>query len=282
MTEIILKKRGRKPKNKSVEINTISININSDEDAIIAHLPISLDDIVNNSDNLVDTTYDNDDIFIKSNKNSKIINEEILLNQINQKILETDRFFTLGKNINKVNVHNIKYKTGSKCLWCKYSFITPPVQLPEYYYNEIFICSGNFCSWECMRAHNIDTDDFSVWKRESLINLMYYKTYGIFKDINVAPHWHMLEDFGGDLTITEFRNLFTFNNKEYLILHPPLITRQLQIEESYKKSSPSNMSNMTPLESDFTLKRNKPIESSINNLEKTMGLKIKSTIKIKK
>ena len=69
------------------------------------------------------------------------------------------------------------------------------------------------------------------------------------------------------------------NFKEYLVLHPPLITRQLQIEESYKKSNNNNMM-ANKLENiydgELVLKRNKPIESNNFNLEKTMGLKRKT------
>jgi hypothetical protein len=67
------------------------------------------------------------------------------------------------------------------------------------------------------------------------------------------------------------------NNKDYLVLHPPMITRQLQIEESYKKSSSGIANKIENLhENDFILKRNKPIESSHFNLEKTMGLRRKT------
>ena len=42
--------------------------------------------------------------------------------------------------------------------------------------------------------------------------------------------------FGGPLTIEEFRKNSIVNTTEFLILHPPLISRQMQIEESYKVS----------------------------------------------
>ena len=67
MAEIItqVKKRGRKPKNKLVENKKDITPINTEEEAIIAHLPISLEDIDNNSDN-EDTNSDENNIFIKS------------------------------------------------------------------------------------------------------------------------------------------------------------------------------------------------------------------------
>jgi len=68
--------------------------------------------------------------------------------------------------------------------------------------------------------------------------------------------------------------LFNFNNKDYLLLHPPLITRQLQIEESYKKSNNTTANKLENMyDNELVLKRNKPIESNNHNLEKTMGLK---------
>lgn len=296
--EQVLKKRGRKPKNKIIENKDKELSVNSEEDQIIVHLPISLDDIVNisNEENNSDS---NDKFFIKQEdvnkydekhvnkqlKNKQInieINEEQMLKQINQKIQETEKdLYRNINNVNKVNVYNIKFKPESKCLWCKNSFTTiPSVELPEDYFNNTFFCIGNFCSWNCAKTYNIDLNDSSTWKRESLLNLMYYKTYGEFKEITPAPSWLLLEEFGGNLKIDEFRNLFIFNNKDYLLLHPPLITRQLQIEESYKKSNNQNMAS-NKLENiydgELVLKRNKPIELNSLNLEKTMGLKRKNT-----
>jgi len=276
----MLKKRGRKPKNKIIENKTIDLEINSEEEPIIVHLPISLEDVVNES---LQQPVENK-IFIKSEKdlikvNKHVENEEVLLKQINQKLIETEKIFMLGKSVNKVNVYNIKFKPTSKCLWCKHSFDTPAIELPEDYFNETFYCIGNFCSWNCAKSYNIDINDSSTWKRESLLNLMFYKTYGDFKEIIPAPSWLMLEDYGGLLKIEDFRKLFVYNNKDYLVLHPPLITRQLQIEESYKKSNNTNMT-ANKLENiydgELVLKRNKPIESTNFNLEKTMGLKRKT------
>lgn len=270
-------KRGRKPKNKISELKIDDTIINSEEEPIIAHLPISLEDVVNVSNQ--DNNYD-DSIFIKSesdlkNKKSVKFDEKIednLIEEINKKIIETETKFMLGKSINKINVYNIKFKPGNKCLWCKHSFSNPSVELPEDYYNEIFLCSGNFCSWNCAKSFNIDLNDSSTWKRESLLNLMYFKTFGEYKEIISAPSWLMLEDFGGILSIELFRNCFILNNKDYLVLHPPMITRQLQIEESYRKQSTGTKSDSI-LDNELVLKRSKPLNNTNNNLEKIIGLK---------
>ena len=282
MSEIIqLKKRGRKPKNKLIENKVNDIPINSEDESIIVHLPISLNDV--ESIYYEDIKTEENNIFIKSESDFTTIKfkeennckqnkseetEDKLIEKINQKIL--------GKNLNKVNVHNIQFKQNTKCLWCKHSLSTLPVEMPEDYYNDTFYCYGHYCSWNCMMAYNIDLNDTATWKRASLINLMFYKTYGFFKEIIPAPSWLMLEDFGGILEINDFRNLFIVNNKDYLVLHPPMITRQLQIEESYKKSLPGIVNKIEIFqENDLALKRTKPIDANNFNLEKTMGLRRK-------
>jgi hypothetical protein len=121
-----------------------------------------------------------------------------------------------------------------------------------------------------MKSYNIDINDSNTWKRESLMHLMYYKTYGTMKEIVNAPSWLLLEDFGGILTINKFRELFIMNTTDYLVLHPPLITRQLQIEESYKKN---NNTSSNTFDGELVLKRSKPIETTVSNLEKSMNLR---------
>lgn len=277
MSEIIqLKKRGRKPKNKLIENKVNDIPINSEDESIIVHLPISLNDV--ESIYYEDIKTEENNIFIKSESDFTTIKfkEENKLEETEDKLIEKINQKILGKNLNKINVHNIQFKQNTKCLWCKHSFSTLPVEMPEDYYNDTFYCYGHYCSWNCMMAYNIDLNDTATWKRASLINLMFYKTYGFFKEIIPAPSWLMLEDFGGILEINDFRNLFIVNNKDYLVLHPPMITRQLQIEESYKKSLPGIVNKIEIFqEYDLALKRTKPIDANNFNLEKTMGLRRK-------
>jgi hypothetical protein len=107
---------------------------------------------------------------------------------------------------------------------------------------------------------------------------LYFQTYNKYIDINPAPSWLILTDYGGNITIEEFRNNFIFNTKEYLVLHPPLISRQMQIEESYKINKNMNISIgklnkiYSEIDSDLQLKRARPLSSNMMNLETTMGI----------
>jgi hypothetical protein len=291
MSDIIpKKKRGRKPKNFSI-IQAKNNNLvfeesfNSEDEKIIYHLPITIDEI-NENDN------QNTGLFIKSEKELKDPKiTKINLQKIESsddsdstEILKTSIINTTickldtNNSINKIITSNIIFTQKTKCWWCRNAFNTPASQLPEDYYNDTFFCKGNFCSWNCKKAFNLDLNDSLIWKRDSLINLMYFKTYGQYVDIIVAPHWMCLEEYGGNLSIDKFRENSIVNAKEYLVLHPPLISRQMQIEESYKtnklKEVPIDKLNKiySEIDSDYTIKRNKPIQSNQLNLETTMGL----------
>lgn len=281
----ILKKRGRKPKNKLPDVVSVKEDpIDSDKEVIIAYLPINLNEI---EDKQTKHNIKND-IFIKSETQltkSNIINDSSSENCLKDKIDilslsgDSENFTSNGIYINRINIHNVEFNQDTKCWWCKNSFNTPNLMLPENYLDGVFYCTGNFCSFNCKKAYNIDLNDINVWKRESLINLEYYLTYNRHKYIEPAPSWLILKEYGGFLTINEFRKNFDTNTSEYILLQPPLISRQMQIEESYKKTtSIGPLNKLDKLFSDapsYSLKRNKPVETSQLNLEKTMGLKRK-------
>lgn len=290
----ILKKRGRKPKNKIIE-TTIQFqdNINSENEVVIVYLPITLNDMQQEQE-------ESNDIFIKSetvfSETKNEVSEKMIQNKsLKEKIellsisdTENPTNSSNGIYINKINIHNINITQNTKCWWCKNYFNTPNVILPESYFDNIFYCIGNFCSYNCCKAYNLDLNDNNVWKRETLINLMYNLTYNKEKIINPAPSWLILEEFGGFMSIDEFRNNFDTNLSEYILLYPPIISRQMQIEESYKKNSnnaPVTKTNMNKLDklfnsseqNNYLLKRSKPVETSQLNLEKTMGLRRSKT-----
>lgn len=281
MSEILAKKkRGRKPKNFNVLISKndtaqLASNINSEEENIIFHLPITINEI-NNKDT------EDCGIFIKSENdiNQLKITED---NETSESVTTTmvmtqNNSMNTNNSINKIMIHILNFTKNTKCWWCRNIFNTPAVQLPEDFYNDTFYCIGHFCSYNCMKSHNLDLNDSLSWKRESLMNLLYYKTYSEYKEIVAAPHWMTLEEYGGTLSISKFRENSVVNNKEYIVLHPPLISRQMQIEESYKlnklKEVPIDKLNKiySEIESEYKIKRSKPIKSNQLNLETTMGL----------
>ena len=281
MSEIIKKKRGRKPKSLTLITKSDLIQpepdiVNTDEENIILHLAITSNEINNNDATSMS-------LFIKSEKDLLNVNQP----KISEDSDTTDTLKTSSNihpvsgtynSVNKIITHSLSFTKNTKCWWCKNTFDTPSVQMPEDYYNCTFYCTGHYCGFNCMKAFNLDIADSLTWKRDSLINLLYYQTFSEYKEISVAPHWLTLIEFGGELTIQAFRKNFIELTKEYLVLHPPLISRQMQIEESYKfnklKEVPiDNLNKMySEIESEYVIKRNKPLQSAALNLETTMGL----------
>jgi hypothetical protein len=281
------KKRGRKPKMFTM-INKIEQpivnNINTEEEKIILHLPVTINEI-NNSYIINDNNdYEMDDIFIKSENNinnncESDATENLKINYKNNYTSSEECGIT-QKTPNKILSQSLSFNKNTKCWWCRNNFDSPPVQLPEDYYEYTFYCIGHFCSFNCTKSYNLDLNDSLTWKRESLLNLFYYQTYSENKYIHQAPHWMTLIEYGGYLTIQEFRENSLINTKEYLVLHPPLISRQMQIEESYKinklKEVPIEKLNKlysdVQCDSEYIIKRTKPIQASQLNLATTMGL----------
>jgi hypothetical protein len=254
-------KRGRRPK---VPVNVTKIeNLNNDT-PIIAHLPIDLSEVINEQV---------DEIFIKPEY--EINNDNYHNNYNNNEVRH------LRKKVEELNNRLAKYEKTvkssiiacsgiSKCWWDAHYFDTPSVKMPESYFNSTFGCSGEFCSWECMMAYNIDINDENIARRTSLIYMMYKKTYNIFKEIKQASSWKILKDFGGVISIEEFRENLTTNSVEYNYIKPPMISRISYIEKiPIKKDDDDDIIN-----NDLILKRTKPLKSSKYNLESIMGLKI--------
>ena len=280
MTEQLKKKRGRKPKHL---INSLTKSdvipeepCKSEEDNIIFHLPINMDEI-NNSNDM--------SIFIKSEEQPKnysdspeSIKQVEIKNDVEMKSERRTEINIISNSVNKISTYIFNFNSNTKCWWCRNTFTTCSIQLPEDYYNDTFFCIGNFCSFNCMKAYNLDLNDTLTWRRESLINLLYYQTYKEYIKINPAPHWMTLQEYGGNLTINEFRKNSLINDKEFLVLRPPLISRQMHIEESYKlnklREVPIDKLNKkySENESELSIRRNGPVVSSQMNLETTMGL----------
>lgn len=245
-------RRGRRPK---VSSSIVKVEHIQNDTPIIAHLPIDLSEVINDQV---------DDIFIKQD-NSNDNELKVLKKKIEDLTIKLNKY---EKNL-KPSVISCESNSTKKCWWDRCNFSTPPVEMPDSYYNGKFNCIGKFCSWECMMAYNIDINDENIAKRTSLIYLMYKKTYNYLKQIKPAPSWKVLEDYGGVISIDEFRENLTFNQMDYNYIKPPLISRISYIEKiPIKNEVEDNIKS-----DDLILKRQKPLKSSKYSLESIMGLK---------
>jgi hypothetical protein len=251
-------KRGRRPK---VPVNVTKIeNLNSDT-PIIAHLPIDLSEVINEQVN---------EIFLKPENENHLdyrSDNDMEVKMLKKKVDELNT--RLAKYERNVKPSIIMCEGSSKCWWDTHFFNTPPLEMPTSYFNGIFNCEGKFCSWECMMAFNIDINDENVAKRTSLIYMMQKKTYNSYRIIKPASSWKILIDFGGVISIEEFRENLLTNSLDYNYIKPPMISRISYVEKiPIKKEENDEVKN-----DDLILKRSKPLKSSKYNLESIMGLK---------
>jgi hypothetical protein len=233
---------------------------------IIAHLPIELSDIYDQTS----------DIFIKAENIEEPPYHNIIQEQEIKKLKKQVDELTL--KLNKYEKEKpekssiIECNNDSNCWWEKHYFTTPTVEMPESYYNGIFTCTGKFCSWECMMAYNIDINDENISKRTSLIYYKYKLTYNKDIVIKPAPSWKILDTFGGPITIEKYRENLSMNTVNYNYIKPPIISRISYVEKIPIKQNIEVVKN-----DEVILKRNKPLKTTKYNLEHIIGLKVKSS-----
>lgn len=82
-------------------------------------------------------------------------------------------------------------------------------------HRDYYLTDGIFCSFNCCMAYIEDNKHNSMYAMSEMLLLkMYHDIYPTrVTEIDEAPHWRKLKQYGGDLTIEEFRD--SFNKIEY-------------------------------------------------------------------
>ena len=231
-TEIVCKKRGRKPKGgKIINQQSISDLDKSLKPNVILHLKCSLKDLTVVGDyNSNFTSSKIDPYNCEMNKNEYKYDEfdteqNIILTNTNDKPLnvETKEIWKKIK-ILEHNLHNNLSDKKSACFWCTCDFDNPSIFIPKYQIKDTYHVYGCFCSPECAVAYLMEESiDSSIkFERYALLNNIYSKIYEYNNSIKPAPNPHyMLEKFYGNLSIQEYRNLLK-SHRLYLMIDKPL------------------------------------------------------------
>lgn len=246
----VLKKRGRKKKMDKIVCNLNDfkkMQIKSEKiinKSIIVHLPININEIEQNNifekdflkynihnlkepigydfknNSLMQVKEEQIDSYIKNSKEYKIKNDKKL---ISKKISNLMPEF--------INFKDNKYfRTDILCWNCCHKFDNMPCGIPYKYEDEIFHVKGIFCSFNCALRYNYESkfNESDIQERESLLNLMYKKIHDVKEaDISYAPIKETLVEFGGLLSIKDFRK----NSKSYTLVYPPMMSIIPQLEE---------------------------------------------------
>lgn len=166
------------------------------------------------------------------------------------------------------------------CWWCCHDFDTTTLQLPYSYEprtNKFSTC-GQFCSWSCIKSYTLEK--YGVTRGGQIlcnIIIMRKKLYNIVDRIQAAPHRNSLKEFGGTLTIEEFRKNETVDKGVQNALNN---SHTSSIESLVKRTVPKSMNDCkllditgsTGMNEPLRLKRPKPLKRDENNLEKTLGI----------
>jgi len=236
--EIVIKKRGRKPKGGKIiqQINTEDDN-NTYKQNIILHLKCSLKDL---EADICDSKIESYNIQSTKNENygqieyNNILSKKYYINPTELSFLEEtvteekntdireiwEKLKLLEHNLHTNNINNKK----SACFWCTYDFDNPPIYIPKHFIENTYHVYGCFCSPECATSYlmkeNIDSS--SKFERYHLLNHIYCKIYEYKKNINPAPNpYYTLEKYYGNLTIQEYRLLLK-NERLFLVVDKPL------------------------------------------------------------
>lgn len=110
------------------------------------------------------------------------------------------------------------YKTSAACWWCCHTFTNNPCGIPVNYENDTFDVKGLFCSFNCAMAR-LNSDEKYIHKKMEIVSLMYLMYEKIFNTsidkIIPSPEKEVLEMFGGNITIDEYRQNSSIFNVNY-------------------------------------------------------------------
>lgn len=150
-------------------------------------------------------------------------------------------------NNNKI----LKKSDNQKCFWCKNKFDSQPLGCPikfipteiikkhySYINNENYVIrekthkvidksdtssnvnnfyetDGIFCSFNCCYSYINDNKRNYLYKDSlMLLSKIYFDLFSVTFNIIPAPNWRLIDEFGGNMTITQFRK--SFSKIEYL------------------------------------------------------------------
>ena len=196
--------------NKTNSNNSNDLNINNNyeqQDISFGNLNIKLH-TNKETQNTVDILQN-----LKNNSNTKINleykNNNLKNNNINNKNIEykTIKVMTHYKTNNDFGEQI--YLSNIKCYNCHHNFKNEPYFLPISYceLTKRYKITGNFCSPNCVKRYAMTYHNNIVY----LISFMYKELFGYTYIIKTAPPFQVLKEYGGNLSIEEYRNSFNKN-----------------------------------------------------------------------
>ena len=297
----VIKKRGRKPREKSYSVKgleSLEPEVEEEIENIIIHLPVS------SAEADSELTFDSqrlmmyDPVLMEPTPYSPNLNagsfidkkdaepaEEPDQPQQQRRVLEledqkSDRTI---KNVLTIGIHgeDVPNTTDVVCWWCCHKFEDPPVGIPVNFTKGRFEVYGNFCCFNCACSYLFNSPEYSdkVWNCYSLMNLLHKRIHpGTSDKVRLAPPRQALKLFGGFMSIEEFRYSAQRNEREFKLLVPPMTVVMSQVEETKPRldetlSIPVNRMKMQVAADNLKLSRSKPMIDTKHTLKSFMSVK---------
>ena len=148
--------------------------------------------------------------------------------------------------------------TTQLCWWCCHEIPNDVYHMPETFKNNVFTTCGQFCSWECIKAHIIKIDDYTTGRLIDLLTLYRKRIYGTVEPLTPAPSRFTLKSFGGTLNIDEYRSgRIRARVARPQEIHTTTIVHQKSID------------------GELVLKRSKPLNRDKTSIKSALGINIK-------
>lgn len=104
--------------------------------------------------------------------------------------------------------------SDKNCWWCRHEFLTLPIGCPiSFKPPTTFDVDGIFCSFPCVLSYILEMKGTRYAESQTLLGILFNIMTGSNAKIPTAPSWKLLINYGGHLTIDEFRD--TFGRLEY-------------------------------------------------------------------
>ncbi len=100
-------------------------------------------------------------------------------------------------------------RTDVWCWWCCHPFDGVPRFMPTKYDSarKRYKVMGNFCSWQCTKAFMYFDTNYSTTNNMTLLTKLIKDIHGKTIAISCAPPRAVLKNFGGKMSIEEFRSI---------------------------------------------------------------------------
>jgi len=255
----LVKKRGRKSKQAKHEVkstsrskkikNKINKTITGSEihTNLILFLPVHSSDLKDNKD-----IFNDESLFIQKKdvievpaERDTIIFDNIKVNTFNT-IKPKESYFSSG-NFSYIQRGKWPRKVNIRCWWCTYPFDTVPCGIPFSYNSDIteYKVFGCFCGFNCAFGYLLSHIEDKKWEKTSLLHLLYKDIHGKYEPIDPAFPKEVLIDYGGTMTIEEFRNESSKQKVSCGLVVPPIVSVDPQIERRNIEGSINHMGRKT-------------------------------------